>query len=212
MASHPNENFARELMELFTLGLGNYTEDDVKDGARCFTGWAFSRVTGGYVFRPRVHDFGTKTFLGQTGPWNGDDVVRIVTHAPAGARWIVAKLWSHLAYPVGPTDPIVADLATGFGRDLDVTNLLRAIFRHPEFTGPAARTGLVKQPIEYVVGVARAFGFDAVRSAGRRDRSPGDDPGGARSATGVAPGADANWPRSRSTRPTSVAGPRTSTG
>ncbi len=161
VAAHPNENFARELMELFTLGLGNYTEADVKDGARCFTGWAFNRLTGAYVFRPRVHDFAPKTVLGQTGPWNGDDMIRIVTHSPASARWIVAKLWSHLAYPVATSDPIVADLAGGFGADLDIANLLRTIFLRPEFTGSAARGGLVKQPIEYVVGVARAFGLNA---------------------------------------------------
>src|ERR1700730_3558020 len=85
VAGHPNENFARELMELFTLGLGSYSEDDVKEGARCFTGWAFNRATGDYVFRPRLHDAATKTFLGQTGPWNGEDVVRMVSNHPASA-------------------------------------------------------------------------------------------------------------------------------
>jgi uncharacterized protein (DUF1800 family) len=161
VASQPNENFARELMELFTLGIGNYGETDVKDAARCFTGWSFNRSTGAFVLRERLHDTGQKTVLGQTGDFDGEDLVRIVTNAPASHRFVVAKLWSHLAYPVTPADPVVAQLTPGYSQDLDVTNLLRAIFLHPEFLGPAARAGLVKQPVEYVVGVARAFGLGA---------------------------------------------------
>jgi len=161
VADHPNENFARELMELFTLGLGNYTEADVKEVARSFTGWSLNRHTGQYLFRARLHDFAAKTILGQTGQWNGDDAIRIVCSRPASARWIAAKLWSHLAYPATPDDPAVAGLAVAYGRDLDITNLLRAIFLHPEFTGAKARSGLVKQPIEYVVGICRALGLDA---------------------------------------------------
>jgi uncharacterized protein (DUF1800 family) len=173
VASHPNENFARELMELFTLGLGNYTEDDVKEAARCFTGWSINRATGQYVFRTRQHDFGVKTLLGHTGTWNGDDAVHIVTRHPASARWIVAKLWSHLVYPVRPDDRIIAELSVAYGFDLDITNLLRAIFLHPEFTGAKARAGLVKQPIEYVVGIARAFGLDATgQGAGDASGAP----------------------------------------
>ncbi len=169
VAAHPNENFARELMELFTLGVGNYTETDVQEAARCFTGWSFNRTTGVFVLRPRVHDNGQKTVLGQTGDLDGDDLVRIVTNAPASHRFVVARLWSHLAYPVGPTDPVVGQLTPGYGRDLDITNLLRAIFLHPAFRSAAARSGLVKQPIEYAVGVARAFGL--ARHAGRSARA-----------------------------------------
>jgi uncharacterized protein (DUF1800 family) len=113
------------------------------------------------VLRARRHDNGTKTLLGQTGDFNGTDTVRIVTHHPASARWVVAKLWSHLAYPVGPGDAVVGQLAPAYARDLDVTALLRAIFGHPEFLGPAARGTLVKMPIEYVVGICRAFGLNA---------------------------------------------------
>jgi uncharacterized protein (DUF1800 family) len=164
----PNENFARELMELFTLGIGNYTEDDVKEAARCFTGWGFNARTGAYMFASRRHDFGVKNFLGQSGPFNGEDVVRIVTHHPASYRFVVAKLWSHLAFPVAPDDPIVGSLAVGYGADLDITRLLRAIFLHPQFLSSAARGGLVKQPVEHLVGALRAFGARAVGGA----RSP----------------------------------------
>src|SRR5579871_1766889 len=155
---HPNENFARELMELFTLGLGNYTETDVKEGARCFTGWTYNRQADGFLFRPRLHDSGVKQFLGVTGNLDGEDVIRIVTHTPASAAWITSRLVSHLAYPVEPTDSIVRDLAPAYARDLDITNLLRAIFLHPAFVSAQARQGLVKQPVEYVVGTLRAFG------------------------------------------------------
>ncbi|HEX3539728.1 MAG TPA: DUF1800 domain-containing protein [Acidimicrobiales bacterium] len=161
VAGHPNENFARELMELFTLGIGNYAETDVQAAARAFTGWSLVPATGAFVLRPRRHDSGPKTFLGQSGNFDGTDIVRIVTHQPASARFVVAKLWSHLAYPVAPTDALVAPLAAAYARDLDITSLLRTIFLHPGFTSSAAKQGLVKQPIEWVVGLARAFGLDA---------------------------------------------------
>jgi uncharacterized protein (DUF1800 family) len=155
--SHPNENFARELMELFTLGIGNYSEEDVREAARCFTGWVFDRQTGGFALQVRQHDDGLKTVLGRTGNLTGEDVIDLVTHSPIGIRYIAAKLWSHLAYPVKPSDPVVSDIAAGSTADLDLTALLRAIFLHPQFTSDAATTGLIKQPIEYVVGSLRAL-------------------------------------------------------
>ncbi|MDQ1365566.1 MAG: hypothetical protein QOE57_1608, partial [Acidimicrobiaceae bacterium] len=180
-ARAPNENLARELMELFTLGIGNYSETDVQEAARAFTGWTLSPTTGEFVLNARRHDSGSKTVLGLTGNLDGTDVVRLITHHPASSRFVVAKLWSHLAYPVPTTDPIVGPLAAGYAQDLDVTSLLRAIFLHPGFTSPTARQGLVKQPIEWVVGLARAFGVDA-------DLKP---TGGAAPATAAATGAPA---------------------
>jgi len=155
---HPNENFARELMELFTLGLGNYTEDDVKEAARCFTGWGLS-PTATLALRPAQHDDGMKTVLGATGRFGGQDVVHLLTHSPASSRWIPARLWSHLAYPVEPGDPVISELAPAYAADLDLRRLLRAIFLHPQFSSDRALTGLVKQPVEYVVGALRALGL-----------------------------------------------------
>jgi uncharacterized protein (DUF1800 family) len=83
----PNENFARELMELFTLGVGNYTEQDVREAARAFTGWFFDRNLG-FVFNSNQHDPGQKTFLGRTGSWNGDDVIDIILQQPASADFV----------------------------------------------------------------------------------------------------------------------------
>ncbi len=157
-ASHPNENFARELMELFTLGIGNYTQDDVVAAARGFTGWAYDRHTDEWRQVARTHDGGAKTFLGATADFDGDAIIDRIVAQPTSARFVTAKLWSHLAYPVAPTDPVVHDLAPAFGRDLDLTGLLRAIFGHPAFLSDPSRTGLVKQPIEYLVGAARALG------------------------------------------------------
>jgi uncharacterized protein (DUF1800 family) len=157
----PNENFARELFELFTLGIGNYTEDDVKNSARAFTGWQYQRARDTFAVAPAFHDDGIKTVLGQTGAFGGEDVIRLATHHPAGPPFVVSKLWSHFARPATPSDPVVKDLAAGFAKDLDVGRLLAAMFRHPEFVAPASRTGLVKEPIAYVAGTLRALGLRA---------------------------------------------------
>lgn len=155
--AHPNENFARELMELFTIGIGNYTQADVTAGARAFTGWTYSRTSYQYVFRPLQHDDGTKTFLDQTGDLGGEDVITILVHEPESARFVTAKLWSHFAYPLSTTDPVVDDLVAAYGPGLDITSALRAVFLHPHFRASQSRTGLVKQPVEYLVGAARAL-------------------------------------------------------
>ncbi len=157
LKSSPNENFARELMELFTIGIGSYSDADVREAARAFTGW---RVNGAGAFTLRAKDFdGTsKTILGQTGAFTGEQVITLLSKHPAAAKFIVSKVWSRLASPVGPDSPIVAELSGGFASDGDITNLLRAVFNHPEFQGTATRQGLVKQPIEYVVSAFRAAG------------------------------------------------------
>ncbi|MGH9300674.1 MAG: DUF1800 domain-containing protein, partial [Acidimicrobiales bacterium] len=155
--SHPNENFSRELMELFTLGLGNYTEDDVRQAARCFTGWQIDRSTGGFTLPPAQHDNGTKTFLGHTANLSGEDVISIVTQAPAGQRFVAARMWSHFAYPITPTDKIVDDLIGAYGANLDLSALMQAVFTHPQFLSDQARSGLIKQPVEWVVGAQRAL-------------------------------------------------------
>ena len=156
----PNENFARELMELFTLGIGNYTEDDVRAGARAFTGWRLDRLNYTFAFDAADHDDGAKTFLGHTGDLSGDDVIGIVTREPESARWVASRGWSHFAYPVQPSDPVVDDLVAAYGSDLSLPALYRAVLLHPQFRSDTARTGLVKQPIEYVVGAVRLLAPD----------------------------------------------------
>jgi uncharacterized protein (DUF1800 family) len=153
----PNENFGRELMERFTMGIGNYSQRDVREASRALTGWSLAYPSGRFQFNTWAHDFGEKTLLGHSGNLAGEDVVRIVTHTPASHRWIPARMWSFLAYPVKPGDPVVSDLAPGYASDLNMTNLLRSIFMHPNFTSAGAQAGLVKQPIEWVAGIMRGL-------------------------------------------------------
>ena len=94
----PNENYSRELMELFSLGIGHYTEEDVRESARAFTGWQFRRRTGFYL-NERQHDNGLKTFLGRTGNFDGDDIVDIIMEQPAAAEYVCTRLWTFFAYP-----------------------------------------------------------------------------------------------------------------
>jgi uncharacterized protein (DUF1800 family) len=159
LKAHPNENFARELMERFTMGIGTYSEHDVREGARAFTGWSLDYFSGEFFFNTYDHDNGEKRYLGHTGRFQGEDIIQIATHTEASARWVVSRFWSWLAYPVTPHDPVVSDLAPGFKKDLNMTNLLRAIFHHPAFLSKKSTTGLIKQPIEFLVGTLRLLGL-----------------------------------------------------
>lgn len=169
-AGAPNENFARELFELFTLGLGGgahgehggsqpFTEDDVAEAARALTGWAIDPVARAGRLVPRRHDGGTKTVLGVTGALGLDEVVAAATAHPACAPHVVARLWSRLARPAGPDDAVVRELAAPFARDLDVSTLLRRMLLHPAFRDDSTRGALVKTPVDYVVGLARSLGI-----------------------------------------------------
>jgi len=159
-AADPNENFARELMERFAMGIGTYTEADVRAAAYCFTGWQIGR-DGEFIINARDHSTVPQEFLGNSDVTTGQQVIELVTHDAASARYVPSAIWSHLAYPVTTDDPVVKDLSPGYAENRNLTWLLRAIFEHPEFTSPAATTGLIKQPTEYVVGALRAFGLGA---------------------------------------------------
>jgi uncharacterized protein (DUF1800 family) len=167
-ATDPNENFARELMERFTMGIGTYTQDDVRAASYCFTGWRLDLRTGGFAVAARQHSDAPQTFLGTSGVNTGQQVIDLVTHSEASSRYVPSRFWSYLAYPVTPGDPVVDDLAPGYAADRNIGNLLSAIFNHPEFTQPAALNGLVKQPTEYVVGALRALGVTPAELTTRR--------------------------------------------
>lgn len=155
----PNQNFARELMERFTMGIGNYSQEDVVQASRCFTGWELDNQSGEFYFNPYDNDAGVKHFLGHTGRFTGEDIVHIVTHHPASYRWVISRLWSWLAYPVTPNDPIVGEFVAGYAKDLNITKLLEAFFNHKAFVSGKAMQGLVKQPIEMLVGALRGLGL-----------------------------------------------------
>jgi uncharacterized protein (DUF1800 family) len=149
----PNENFAREVMELFTLGEGHYTEQDIKEAARAFTGFSIDRDTGGYRYRPLLHDPGVKTVLGTTGRLGGDDVLDIILAQPRTAEFIVAKLWREFVAP----DPAEVRRIAGIlrGQDYDVAAALRALLASDAFWTQENRGSLVKSPVELVVGTLR---------------------------------------------------------
>src|SRR5450631_3535318 len=155
----PNENFAREVMELFTLGEGNYTEQDVKEAARAFTGWSIDRTTGQFVFRRFIHDDGSKTVLGRTGNLDGDQVLDILLAQPQAAEFITRKLWREFVSP-DPDAVEVKRIARRFrDSNYDIKVALYALLTSDAFYAPENRGALIKSPIELVVGTLRQFDF-----------------------------------------------------
>ncbi len=160
----PNENLARELLELFLLGHGHhghqpYGEDDVKAAARALTGWRLVPPGTAARLEPRRHDGDPKTFLGETERWGAEDIVTVAVANDASAPFVASRLCSRLARPVAIDDPLVADLASPFARDRDTAAMCRRLFDHWSFRSAATRTGLVKQPVEWLVGAHRSLGL-----------------------------------------------------
>jgi uncharacterized protein (DUF1800 family) len=151
--AHPNENYARELMELFTLGIGNYTETDVKEAARAFTGWAHDGDD--FVFRKFDHDDDEKTFLGHTGNFNGDDIIEIILSKPVCARFVASKLFRFFAYE-DVDDTLTEGLAKIFrGQNYELRPLIRTILTSKAFYSPEAVGSQIKSPIQLVLGTVR---------------------------------------------------------
>jgi uncharacterized protein (DUF1800 family) len=155
--SHPNENYAREVMELFTLGRGHYTEHDVREAARAFTGGFVARDH--YEEIPAQHDDGSKTILGQTGPFRGDDVARILLDQPACAEFVCGKLVKLFVNEVdSPSPELVAPLAKAFRESGYAIRVpVEMILRSKRFHDPASRRTRIKSPVEYTVGTIRAL-------------------------------------------------------
>jgi len=153
----PNENYAREVMELFTLGTGNYTEDDIKELARGLTGWSFDGNR--FEFHERQHDRGAKTFLGRRGQFGGDEMLDIILEQPAASRYLAERLWAFFA--VGDADPAVIDglARTLRDRDWQLAPALRQLFGSRAFFATAGRK--IKSPVELIVGLYRTTDLDA---------------------------------------------------
>ena len=150
---HPNENFAREVMELFTLGRGNYSEQDVKEAARAFTGWGFN-FQGDYQFRPRQHDIGDKTFRGATKNYTGEQVIEAILDDPKTARFITGKLYRYFVSDASTIDPVIDDWAKGFYRSgYNIEKLLQVIFQSEAFNNPSNIGTRIKSPIELLIGL-----------------------------------------------------------
>lgn len=155
-ARAPNENLARELMELFTLGIGNYSETDVRESAKALTGWRVDPTRGTATIDPARRDPGPKTILGRTAAFDADGLADLLVAHEATARFIPARLWFRFA----TGEPCPADvqdrLSAAFGAGRDITAALRAVFTDPAFG--ATRGQLVKQPVEWAVGAMRQLG------------------------------------------------------
>ena len=151
-----NENFARELLELFTLGEGQgYTERDIREAARAFTGWMVNPGTGEFTVARRFHDTGSKTFLGRTGRFDGDDIIDIVLDQPRIAEHICEILWRAFVSDT-PDAGAVRRLAAVFRRSgYELRPTLRALFLSAEFRAPANRGVLTKSPVDVVAGTLR---------------------------------------------------------
>jgi uncharacterized protein (DUF1800 family) len=152
----PNENYAREVQELFTVGIGNYTEQDIHEAARAFTGHTLDKNLV-YTFNAKQHDAGTKTFQGQTGAFDADDILAILVRNPATARFVSTRLFSYFAYD-NPDPATIDRLATTFtSSNFDIRSVLRDILTGPEFLSAQAFHGQIKQPADLVVGSLKSL-------------------------------------------------------
>ncbi len=170
---HPNENYGRELMELFTCGIGNYTEEDVKAAARAFSGWNLRRDD--FRFNPAQHDNTLKTFLGKTGNWNGDDIVDILVAHPATARRLCTQLFTQFAYP--NPEPAVMDalIQTYYASGYDIRAVMSRIFHSEAFYSPKARFAVIKSPALYVAGTVRMLGMAQALELPAAEITPAND-------------------------------------
>ena len=178
-AGATNENYGRELLELFSMGEGNYTEEDVKECARAFTGWTignveymtakglkdsfspYGRIAWHYEYVPEDHDDGQKTFLGETGRFNGEDVIDLIVRQPSTARFISRRVFQFFAadeVDEEGEEVVEAMVQAYFDSGYEIGSVMRALFSSPYFKSEQARFARVKAPVELVVGTARLSG------------------------------------------------------
>jgi uncharacterized protein (DUF1800 family) len=153
---HPNENFARELMELFTIGRGNYTERDVKESARAFTGWGFDK-DGVFKVRPFLHDDGEKTFLGKTGNLTGEDVIDRLLEQKQTAYFISNKLFKYLVNEIPVSAHVNAMADIFYQNNYEIKPLLEYVFTAEWFYDDNNIGNMIKSPVEFIVGLNRQF-------------------------------------------------------
>lgn len=159
---HPNENFAREMLELFTLGVGNYTEADVRAAARGLTGWSqghdsLFNKTNEFTHQEELVDTGSKTFLGHTGPWRRSDIFRIVLKQPAAARHLCRRLYRwFISESAAPGDELIEPLAIELrASNYSIEHVVGIMLRSRHFFSPAAYRQRVKSPVEFCAGAIR---------------------------------------------------------
>lgn len=158
-AESPNENFAREVMELFTMGEGNYSEADVAEAARAFTGYRIHRETGGFRLDRRRADAGTKTVLGKTGRLTGDDVIDLIVGSPLCAEFLAGKIWTFYAGRT-PPEPLRKALGREYQRQgMEAGKLLRTIFTSREFHASGVVRHQIKSPVQWLVQMCKTLGI-----------------------------------------------------
>ncbi len=157
---HANENFAREVMELFALGVGNYTEDDVKEAARAFTGWA--NWGPEFIDDPELHDDGEKTLLGETGNFDGEDIIDILVRQEVCAEFISGKIYRFLVREELSPELNRALAAILRDNDYDLKPLLQTIFMSRDFYGPDSYASQIRSPVQYLISTYKKLGLDRV--------------------------------------------------
>ena len=156
---NPNENFAREILELFTLGPGNYTETDIREAARAFTGWAHDPHTLSFLINADQHDTDPKTFLGHTGNFDGYDIIDLILDHPSTARFLTGKLYRYFVRDTDDGDAIDALAERYRTSGYDTAELLRTIFLSRDFYAAASVASQIKSPVQMVVGTYRKLGL-----------------------------------------------------
>jgi len=159
----PNENLAREFMELFTLGVGNYSENDVREAARALTGWQVDVTGDTSSVNARNHDPGPETVLGSTASYDASSLVDLLVTRPASPRFLAGRIWTRFVSDTPPDPATLDSLVAAYGPGHDVTALLRAAVGNPAFAEPASV--LVRQPVEWLVAALRALRLPASKVA-----------------------------------------------
>jgi len=154
---NPNENYAREVMELFTLGEGHYSETDIKEAARAFTGWRVNRKNGKFVFVKKLHDFGEKEFLGKKGNFDGDDILNIILTHPRTAEFITQKFYKEFINQKLNEKEVRRIAKIFYDSGYEIKVLLKEILLSDDFWDIKNRGVLVKSPVELIVGTLRSF-------------------------------------------------------
>jgi uncharacterized protein (DUF1800 family) len=157
--NRPNENFAREVMELFTIGRGNYSEKDIKEAARAFTGWG-ATPSGEFVFRTQQHDEKEKTFFGRTGNFNGDDILNILLEQKQTAYNITRKIYRHFVNESLNEENIKTLANQFYASGYDISKLLNSIFESDWFYASGNIGNRIKSPVELIVGIRRTLDLD----------------------------------------------------
>jgi hypothetical protein len=167
----PNENFAREIMELFTMGVGNYSEGDIREAARAFTGWNFVDLE--FVFNEDLHDDGVKTFLGRTGNFDGEDIIDIIMEQPVTAEYIAGKLYRFFVRD-NLSPALQSKLGSVFrNADYEISALLETVFLSRDFYSQASVGTHIKSPVELAVSTYRKLGLNEAPGVPDFNRSTG---------------------------------------